>query len=300
MSGVDPSSTFLGAPTALPVAVAPMAFQSLAHSDGEIEAARGAAAAGIPYTLSTTSSQPIEAVAAGAPGGTLWFQLYAQRPGRHPLTRRAGGGGGIRAIVLTVDLPVLGYRPIGPAGGLRAPADGQLRGVPAATVATHSTPSLLPDPGIEPTLIWADLATIRSWSSLPLVLKGIVTAEDAILAVEHGADGIIVSNHGARQLDRVFPRRADVLGRGRRCGRRNGPRYGSTVASGSGLDIVTALALGARGVLIGRPDVLGPCRRRAGRVSSAPIHLVREELTIAMGLLGTPTPADITRDHVGG
>jgi isopentenyl diphosphate isomerase/L-lactate dehydrogenase-like FMN-dependent dehydrogenase len=295
VSGVDPSSTFLGQPSALPVAVAPMAFQSLAHPDGEIEAARGAAAAGIPYTLSTTSSHSIEAVAAGAPGGTLWFQLYTQSDPAitRSLVERAEAAG-YRAIILTVDLPVLGYRDRDRRGGFLLPHMGNFADVRA----THGrTPTLLHAPGMEPTLTWSDLATIRSWTSLPLVLKGIMTAEDGRLAVEHGVDAIVVSNHGARQLDRV-PATVDVLaevvaavGTGTEVWVDGGVRRG--------LDVAIARALGAQGVLVGRPVYWALATGGAAGVERA-IAIVREEFALALALLGTPTPDQIGPVHLVG
>jgi 4-hydroxymandelate oxidase len=299
VSGVDPTSTFLGQPSALPVAVAPMAFQSLAHADGEIEAARGAAAAGIPYTLSTTSSKPIEAVAAGAPGGTLWFQLYAQAdPGvTRSLVERAETAG-YRAIILTVDLPVLGYRDRDRRAGFLLPHMGNFVDVPASHGrASPEVSPLLHAPGMEPTLVWGDLAMIRSWTSLPLVLKGILTAEDARIAVEHGVDAIVVSNHGARQLDRV-PATVDVLAEV------------VAVVSGRaevwvdggirrGLDIAIARALGAQGVLVGRPIYWALAAGGAAGVERA-IAILREEFALALVLLGTRTPADIGPSHLVG
>ena len=299
VSGVDPTSTFLGQPSALPVAVAPMAFQSLAHSEGEIEAARGAAAAGIPYTLSTTSSQPIESVAAGAPDGTIWFQLYTQADPAvtRSLVERAEAAG-CRAIILTVDLPVLGYRDRDRRAGFLLPHMGNFEDVSATHGrAALDSPTLLHAPGMEPTLVWADLATIRSWTSLPLVLKGIMTAEDARLAVEHGVDGIIVSNHGARQLDRV-PAAVDVLAE---VVRAVGGRAEVWVDGGvrRGLDIAIACALGAQGVLVGRPVYWALAAGGAAGVERA-IAILREEFELALALLGTPTPADIGPSHLVG
>ncbi len=301
VSGVDPSSTFLGQSSALPVAVAPMAFQSLAHSDGEIEAARGAAAAGIPYTLSTTSSQSIEAVAAGAPGGTLWFQLYTQADAAvtRSLIERAEAAG-YRTIVLTVDLPVLGYRDRDRRAGFLLPHMGNFADVAASHGrAALDVPALLHAPGMEPTLVWADLATIRSWTSLPLVLKGIMTGEDAQLAVEHGVDAVVVSNHGARQLDRV-PATVDVLAE---VVAAVGGRAEVWVDGGirRGLDIAIARALGAQGVLVGRPVFWALATGGSAGVERA-IAILREEfaLALALALLGTPTPADIGPAHLVG
>jgi 4-hydroxymandelate oxidase len=297
VSAVDPSSTFLGRPSALPVAIAPMAFQSLAHPDGEMAAASGAAAAGIPYTLSTTSSHSIEAVAAATPGGTRWFQLYTQADPAitRSLVERAAAAG-FSAIVLTVDLPVLGYRDRDRRSGIVLPAMGNFAEVPASHGrAALGAPSRLQDRVVNRGLVWADLATIRGWSSLPLVVKGILTAEDARLAVEHGVDAIVVSNHGARQLDRV-PAAVDVLAE---IVAAVGGRTEVWVDGGvrRGLDIAIARALGAQGVLVGRPMFWALAAGGAAGVERA-IAILREEFELALALLGTPTPADIGPDHL--
>ena len=287
VSRIDPSTTLLGAPAAFPVAIAPMAVHGLAHPDGEVATARAAAAAGIPFALSTTSSCSIEDVAAAAPDATRWFQLYTQADAgkSRALVERAVRAG-YSAIVLTVDLPVLGYRqrdrlsafdlsvvPLGNFGEGMGP--------------THKDPA--------PTLTWDDLAEMRSWSSLPLVLKGILTSEDARLAVEHGVEGIIVSNHGGRQLDRV-PAPVDVL---EEVVRAVDGRAEVWVDGGvrRGLDIAIALALGARGVLVGRPILWALAARGQAGVERA-LAILREEFEITLTLLGTPTPAAISREHV--
>jgi 4-hydroxymandelate oxidase len=150
---------------------------------------------------------------------------------------------------------------------------------------------------MEPTLVWADLATIRSWTSLPLVLKGILTSEDARLAVEHGADAIVVSNHGARQLDRV-PATVDVLAE---VVGAVGGRAEVWVDGGirRGLDIAIARALGAQGVLVGRPIYWALATAGAAGVERA-IAILAEEFALALALLGTPTPADIGPSHLVG
>src|SRR4051812_21324044 len=190
---IDPATTFFGVPSTLPVAIAPMAAHRLAHPDAEPATARAAAAAGIPFTLSTMSSTSIEAVAAAAPDATRWFQLYAQaEAGRtHELVERAEAAG-YGAILLTVDLPVLGYRERDRRSGFDLPGPhGNFEGSPTGAThgaglhATAAGYDLIAD-HLESGLTWASLAAIRSWSSLPLVLKGILTAEDACLAVEHG------------------------------------------------------------------------------------------------------------------
>ncbi len=306
-SQVDASTTMLGTRTALPVAIAPMAVQGLGHPDGEAAAIRGAAAAGVPYILSTTSSCSIEEVAAAAPDATRWFQLYVQEDmgvSRSLVERAAAAGYG--AIVLTVDLPVLGYRERDRRSGFELPPLGNFRETPA-THGSHrpDTPDRGHDPDgldvfaerLDATLTWDDLATIRGWSDLPFVLKGILTAEDARIAVDHGVDGIVVSNHGARQLDRV-PATADVLGE---VVAAVDGRTEVWVDGGirRGLDIAMALALGARGVLVGRPVYWALAAGGAPGVTRA-IAILREEFEIALALLGAPTPAGIRPEHLVG
>jgi 4-hydroxymandelate oxidase len=296
VSQVDPSTTLLGSSTALPLAIAPMAVHGLAHPDGEAATARAAAAAGVPFILSTTSSRSIEEVAAAAPDATRWFQLYVQDDmavTRSLVERAAATGYG--AIVLTVDLPVLGYRDRDRRSGFVLPALGNF----AATPATHANHKR--DGGdrfVASTwnaLTWADIASIRSWSGLPLVLKGILTAEDGRLAVDHGADGVVVSNHGARQLDRV-PATADVVAE---VVAAVGGRAEVWVDGGvrRGLDLAIALALGARGVLVGRPILWALAAGGQAGVERA-LAILREEFEITLRLLGTPTPADIRPEHL--
>ena len=306
VSRVDPSTTLLGRPSAIPVAIAPMAVHGLAHPDGEVETARGAAAAGVPFILSTTSSRSIEEVATGAPGGTRWFQLYVQDDPAvtRSLVERAEDTG-YGAIVLTVDLPVLGYRDrdrrsrfvMPPLGNFsEAPAShGRAGRADRAGRPDLGAPQRPQDRALGDGLTWSDLATIRGWSSLPLVLKGIMTAEDARLAVDQGVDGLIVSNHGARQLDRV-PASLDVLAE---VVAAVDDRAEVWVDGGvrRGLDIALARALGAQGVLVGRPVFWALAAGGAAGVERV-IAILREEFELALALLGTPTPADITRAHL--
>jgi 4-hydroxymandelate oxidase len=293
VSSVDPSSTLLGVPVALPVAVAPMAVQGLAHPDGELAAIRGAAAAGVPYILSTTSSRSIEEVAAAAPDAVRWFQLYVQSDAawtRRLVERAAAAGYG--AIVLTVDLPVLGFRDRDRRSGFELPPLGNF----AEVGATHGSHAAV-EPGLQhqTSLTWGDLSEIRGWSGLPLVLKGVMTAEDARLAVEHGADAVVVSNHGGRQLDRVqagVDALAEVVAA-------VGGRTEVWVDGGvrRGLDIAIALALGARGVLVGRPVYWALAAGGQAGVERA-FAILRDEFEIALALLGARTPADIGPEHL--
>jgi isopentenyl diphosphate isomerase/L-lactate dehydrogenase-like FMN-dependent dehydrogenase len=268
-----------------------MAVQAMAHPDAEGAMARAAAAVGVPIVVSTSASMSIEAVAEAAPDADRLFQLYLVRDlgDTRSLVERAAAAG-YRAIVLTVDLPVLGYRERDRRSGFvmpRMPNLGAARGT-AAGAARGRYQGLDDQRAIG--LTWADLATIRSWSDLPLVLKGIVSPEDARLAVEHGVAAICVSNHGARQLDRTLST-ADAL-----------PGVIEAVAGRAevwvdggirrGLDIAIALALGASGVLVGRPLYWALAAGGQAGVERA-LAILREELEIALPLLGVASIAGL-------
>ena len=289
VSAADPSTTILGARSPLPVAIAPTAFHSLAHPDGEVETIRGAAAAGVPYTLSTSSSRLLEDVAAAAPEATRWFQLYLQDvPGiSESLVKRAEAAG-FTAIVLTVDLAAFGYRERDRRSGFEPPPYGNLHPDTPSPLRTRATTT------------WSVIDEIRDWTSLPIVVKGVLTGEDARLAVEHGVDGIVVSNHGARQLDRT-PAPIDMLPEVV-AGVRATPGSERTevwVDGGvrRGLDVAIALALGARAVLVGRPIIYALAAGGHAGVERA-IAILLEEFDIAMRLLGATTPDGITAEHV--
>jgi 4-hydroxymandelate oxidase len=277
---VDTGGVFLGRPFPLPIAIAPMAAQGLGHPGGELEAVRGAAEAGIPYCLSTSSSHSIEDVAAAAPDAERWFQLYLVHSldWSRTLVRRAADAG-FRAIVMTVDLPVLGFRERDRRSGFGLPA---MPHIDAAMDAPHSRYGGL-EQQHELGLSWATVERVRSWTDLPLVLKGILSPEDARLAVEAGVTGIAVSTHGARQLDRVIasadalPAIVDAVGGRAEVWVDGGIRRG--------LDVATALALGATGVLVGRPFYWALAAAGARGIGKATM-ILREELELALQLLG--------------
>ena len=287
VSCVTAATTLLGAAASLPVAIAPVAAHGLMHPDGELATARAAAAAGVPFILSTFASRSIEAVAEAVPDAPRWFQLYVQTDAgrtRDLVERAAATGYG--ALVLTVDMPVLGYRERDRRS--RFDTTDPRRPLELPSAEERSQPP--------PTLTWADLAGIRAWApGLPLVLKGILTAEDARLAVEHGADGVVVSNHGARQLDRVAAT-ADVL---EEVAGAVGGRAEVWVDGGvrRGLDVAIALALGARGVLVGRPVLWALAAGGQAGVEHA-LAILREETELALALLGVTDPAGVSRAHV--
>lgn len=293
LRSLDVSGTFLGRPSALPVAVAPMALHGLAHPEGELATTRAAAAASVPFCLSTSSSRTIEEVAAAAPDAERWFQLYLVHDLDYSrgLVERAAAAG-YRALVLTVDLPVLGYRERDRRTGFVMPPMGNLVDAPAAPRGRYGEIEGQGSMG----LTWADLATVRGWSSMPLVLKGILTAEDARLAVEHDVAAIVVSNHGARQLDRS-PATVDVLEEVVDAVEGRIPVW---VDGGirRGLDVLIARALGAEGVLLGRPLLWALAAGGQAGVERA-FAILREELGIALPILGAASLDEVTRAHLG-
>lgn len=287
---VDVSGRFLGRRSPLPIAVAPMAAMGLAHPGAEPEMLAGAAAAGVPYIMSTTSSRTIEEVAAAAPDAERWFQLYivGGMAYSRTLVERAEAAG-FRALVLTVDLPVLGRRERDVRTGFEMPP---LAHIDPAGDERDNRYGALADSG-KAGLTWASLAEIRAWTSLPMIVKGILAPGDARRAIEEGVDGLVVSTHGGRQLDRVITT-ADALS----------PiveavdgRCEVWVDGGirRGLDVVAALCLGADGVLVGRPFYWAlAAAGRAGVQHAA--ALLRAELELALPLLGCTSMDELGPD----
>jgi isopentenyl diphosphate isomerase/L-lactate dehydrogenase-like FMN-dependent dehydrogenase len=291
---VEVGGAFLGKPSALPIAIAPMAVQAMAHPDGEGAMARAAAAVGIPMILSTSASMTAADVAAAAPGADLLFQLYLISDlGYTRSIVEGAAAAGRRALVLTVDLPVLGYRERDRRSGFVLPRMPNVEGAPGKSADRGRYAGLDDQRAIG--LTWDDLAKIRSWSSLPLVLKGIMSPEDARLAVDHGVDGIIVSNHGARQLDRTLAT-ADAL---EDVVAVVGSRVEVWVDGGirRGLDVAFALSLGATGVLVGRPFYWALAAGGQAGVERA-AAILREELELTLPLLGSASAADLRPELV--
>jgi len=289
----DTTATLVGCQSALPVAIAPMSYQRAVHPEGEVGMARAAKEAGIPLTLSMMSSCPIEKVA--AVGATLWQQIYWLRDrGLVAETVQRAEEAGCEALVLTVDLPRIGRRlrdmrnaftlPSGvTAANLGSTDDALLHkhAVGSSGVAVHSNHMF------DPSLSWDDVTWLRDATRLPLVIKGILDPGDARRAVEHGADAIVVSNHGGRQLDGAVPS-ATALPAIRDTVR---GRCEVLLDSGirGGVDVLRALALGANGVLLGRPALWGLASGPDG--AAQVLSLLAEELTEAMHLAGCPDVA---------
>jgi isopentenyl diphosphate isomerase/L-lactate dehydrogenase-like FMN-dependent dehydrogenase len=293
VSEVSTETTVLGTPVSMPVLVAPMAYQALAHEDHELGMAQGAAAAGTLMCLSTVATATPAEVAAVAPGAPRWFQVYVFRDREVSDDVIAGAlEAGFSALVLTADLPVVGVRD----RELRADFDVPEHDVPAFTAARGRTldedPALrLLDAGVQ----WSYVTELRERWNVPVIVKGLVTAEDAILACEHGAAGIVVSNHGGRQLDgaisslEALPEVVDAVGDRAEVYLDGGVRRGS--------DVVMALALGARAVLVGRPALYGLAFGGAKGVEQV-LGILRDETENALALLGCRSPAEVTASHV--
>ena len=245
--------------------------------------------------LSTIATATIEDVAAAAQDGARWFQLYwsQDRGVVQDMLERAAAEG-YTAIVLTVDLPELGRRERDLRTGFEIPEN----------VPVPAFLALAERAGVKPTdinwlvdnsLTWRDLEWLRSVSLLPLLVKGILTAEDALLAIEAGAEGVVVSNHGGRQLDGVaasldaLPEVVDAVGDRAVVLMDGGIRRGS--------DVVKALALGAQAVLAGRAPIWGLAVAGAEGVQRV-LELLREEVELALALCGCASPAEVTRAHV--
>lgn len=295
MRGASTEVTLFGVRLAHPVLLAPVGYHRLAHPKGEFESALGAAASDTVMAVSTLASSDLEALAAEAQG-QLWFQLYfqAERADTLRLVRRAEAAG-YGAIIATVDAPVK-LRNTEERIGFRLPAE-----VEAVNTRGFAQAPFQPVPGRSPAFLglldaaprWEDIAWLRSQTSLPLLLKGVICPEDAALALEHGVDGIIVSNHGGRALD-TLPATAEALPL---IARAVGGRVPLIVDGGirRGTDVLKALALGATAVMIGRPQLhalaVGGARGVAHMLS-----LLRAEIEVAMALTGCRRVEDIDQN----
>jgi len=285
----DPATRLLGSAAAVPLAVAPMAYQRLLHPDGELATAEAAAAAGVPYIVSTLSSVPVEDLA--KTGATTWFQLYwlRSRSVVESLVARAEEAG-CEALVVTVDVPVMGRRLRDvrnsftlPDDVVAAHLDGGALSRAHDAVAGESAIAAHTAAAFAPGLGWADLGWLRSRTPLPLVLKGVLDPRDAVRAVESGVDAVVVSNHGGRQLDGAAPSITALPAVVEALAGRADAYLDSGVRSGT--DILRALASGAHGVLVGRPVLYGLAAggsRGAGHVLS----LLAEEFRAALTLSG--------------
>lgn len=318
VSGLSLATEWFGQPSALPVILAPVGLSGMFARRGEIQAASAAAEKGVPYVLSTLSICPLEEVASRCPQ-TIWFQLYVlkDRGFMQSMLERAQRAG-VKNLVFTVDLPVHGSRYRDAHSGLSGPYAMQRRLLQAITkprwafdVGLRGRPHDLGNisnylgkatglqdyigwlgKNIDPSISWSDLEWIRDFWKGPLILKGILDPEDARDAVRFGANGIVVSNHGGRQLDgalstvKALPPIADAVGNDLEVFVDSGVR--------SGLDVVRMLALGAKGVLLGRAAAYALAASGQAGVENM-LEIFAKEMRVAMTLTGVTSIAQIDR-----
>lgn len=308
---VSTAAQVLGTPVTSPILVAPTSFLKMAHPEGEIAAAVGTAEAGSLIVVSTRSTIPIDEIAAAVPGSPRWFQVYIlkDRDWTAELVSRAAELG-YSALVLTVDAPVVGRRRRDERNAFTFPddikpahlppaleaADGAARSYPGAPYISADAPS--DDPAEHDRAVtFSDIGWLSSISGLPIVVKGVLRGDDASACVEAGAAGIVVSNHGGRQLDSVIST-ADAL-----------PDVVSAVAGAAevyvdggirrGTDVLKAIALGADAVLIGRPVIWGLATGGAKGVQQV-LEELASELAHAMALCGATNLSEISKDLIAG
>jgi 4-hydroxymandelate oxidase len=289
----DLTTEILGTPLAMPLIVAPTAYHQVAHAEGEVETARGVSAAGGLMVVTTRATRVLEEIVAEL-AGPWWYQVYVVRDHRFTegLVRRAAGLGA-KALMLTVDLPYTGFKRRGhvPPVSIEQHLVNFGKHVPPGASVEEITAGLDQDAviGLE-TIAW-----LRDISGLPVIVKGILRGDDAAACLDAGAAGVVVSNHGGRQLDRAIasavalPEIVSAVG-----GR------GPVLVDGgivSGTDVFVALALGATAVLVGRPILWGLAAAGASGVRRV-LDTYRDELAHAMGLAGVASIRDFTGDLV--
>ena len=298
VGNVSTATTVLGEELSMPILVAPAALQKLAHADGELAMARAAQAAGTLMVCSNLASCSQAEIAAAAPGGRRWLQLYLcrDRAVSNALVDQAVAAAA-SAIVVTVDAPYAGLRECDPRSGFVVPDEIEMPGLTAALGRSAGLTVEEFFSIVDPTLTWAKLEEFIANAPLPVLVKGIQCGEDARLACDHGVAGIIVSNHGGRQLDNVAPT-AEVL---REVVEAVRGRVEVLVDGGirRGTDVCAALALGASAVLVGRPALWGlTVGGQAG--AEQVLEILQRELEVSLALLGVNAPRQLTTAHVAG
>lgn len=296
----DLSTEVLGQKISMPIMIAPTAFHKMAHQDGEIAVAKAAGSADTIMILSTLSNSDVEDVVK-ASSKPVWFQLYVYKDRKvtKELIKRAEAAG-CKALVLTVDAPVLGIRERDVRNKFNLPEGITVKNLVPAKKGNlpemdDSGLSAYVQKFLDPSLSWKDIEWLKSITNLPIVIKGIACKEDALLSVRHGADGIVVSNHGGRQLDTcratidVLPEVADAVSGKIEILIDGGIRRGT--------DVIKAIALGAKAVLIGRPVIWGLAVDGEKGVSSV-LEIMRKEIDHAMALCGIDSIEKIDKNLI--
>ena len=296
-----PSTSILGRQATAPIGIAPMAYHRLVHPAGELATARAASAEGLPLAISVFSSISLEEIASVS-RGPLWFQTYhfRERSLTAELVQRAEAAGYL-ALVLTVDTPLMGHRERDIRNGFVIPPHVTAANLDTRSHGLHDLPAggsavaQVTEELVDPDMRWEDLHWYRSITSLPLIVKGILTGEDAVRAAAMGADAVIVSNHGGRQLDGAIaaldalPEVVDAVAGRCEVFMDGGIRRGT--------DVLKALALGANAVLIGRPILWGLAVGGEDVVRDV-LRLFKTELDLAMALCGCRTVTEIRTDLI--
>ncbi|MCE9533676.1 MAG: alpha-hydroxy-acid oxidizing protein [Planctomycetes bacterium] len=293
----DHSTTVFGQKIPSPIAVAPMAFQKLAHVDGEMASVRGSGTAGALFVASTMATYRMEEMAAAATG-PIWFQLYVfkDRGLTRALVQRAETAG-FTALQVTSDVPVMGLRETDMRNAFQVPPEFKIKNVESELPPSDAEmgDALYANCQFDVDLNWKDVEWLCGLTKLPVLVKGILRGDDAVRALDHGAKGVVVSNHGGRQLDtaistiEALPEIVDAIG-----GR------GEIVIDGGirrGIDILKALALGATVAQVGRPVIWGLSLGGEDGVARA-LTLLRNEFDNVMAQCGCRTVKAITRDLV--
>jgi 4-hydroxymandelate oxidase len=297
VSRVSTTTSLLGGQVPTPLMVAPMAYHRMVHPDGEAASAAGAAAAGALYVLSTQATMSVEEVAVAAPDAARWFQVYVvrDRGWTADLVARAAAAG-YRALVMTVDVPLLGNRLRDLRNDFRLPTGLKPANAPPVAAARQRelAVDVLAQAGqFDPALTPDDVGWLADRSGLPVVVKGVLRADDALACVDAGAAGVVVSNHGGRQLDTVVAT-ADALAE---VVAAVGDRVEVYVDGGvrRGTDVLKALALGARAVLVGRPVLWGLAVAGSAGVERV-LSALTADLRLAMALCGATDLTQLTAD----
>eukprot|EP00262_Sarcandra_glabra_P017266 TRINITY_DN5853_c0_g2_i1.p1 TRINITY_DN5853_c0_g2~~TRINITY_DN5853_c0_g2_i1.p1 ORF type:complete len:368 (+),score=65.98 TRINITY_DN5853_c0_g2_i1:168-1271(+) len=300
VSKIDMTTTILGFKISMPIMIAPTAMQKMAHPEGEYATARAASSAGTIMTLSSWATSSVEEVASTGPG-IRFFQLYVYKNRNvvAQLVRRAERAG-FKAIALTVDTPRLGRREADIKNRFTLPPFLTLKNFEGLDLgkmdmANDSGLASYVAGQIDRTLSWKDVKWLQTITKMPILVKGVMTAEDTRLAIQAGAAGIIVSNHGARQLDYV-PATISCLEEVVKAAQGRVPVFlDGGVCRGT--DVFKALALGASGIFIGRPVVFSLAVDGEKGVRKV-LQMLRDEFELTMALSGCCSLKDITRNHI--
>ncbi|XP_042310370.1 hydroxyacid oxidase 2 isoform X2 [Sceloporus undulatus] len=291
VSALDTKTTILGSEISFPVGIAPTGFHKMTCPDGEQSTARAAEAMNTCYIASTYSTCSVEEIAAAAPTGVQWFQLYIhkRRDLSEQLVRRIESSG-FQALVLTADLPYAGKRRDDLRNTLQFLSSFTLKNFEGAFEDNDYSEYGLPRDSMDSSISWKDIAWLKSLTHLPLIIKGILTKEDAELAVRHGVQGIIVSNHGGRQLDGV-PATIDALVEVTAAVQGKVEVYlDGGIRTGS--DVLKALALGAKCVFIGRPALWGLAYKGEKGLQQV-LKILKDEFRLSMALAGCRNVSEI-------